>query len=292
MKNKTIIILFFCVCSLMTQAQKLGPLYQRKDSAKIESILREARHLGAKQNDVLFFARKFIGIPYGAATLEASAEKERLIFTLDKLDCTTFVDVVTALTLAHRHGQSSFSNFCEWLQKIRYRDGVIDGYPSRLHYYSSWILNGEKHGYVHEIGPKDNPNVSPFTSQQKLNIYFMSQHPDLYPALVKNPTYISKIRSTEEELTGRKVRYIPTKALGASKLLLEAIHDGDILALVTKRGGLDVSHLGFAVWGEDGKLHLLNASSLHHRVTLENRPLQTYMKTQHLQLGVRVIRIK
>jgi len=291
MKKVFIIFLFF-VCALSLRAEILGTLYQRKDSIKIESILRDARTVSTKDNIILFFARKFIGIPYGAATLEASNGEERLTFTLDKLDCTTFVDAVTALTLTYRHGQRNFKDFCSWLQKIRYRDGIIDGYPSRLHYYSSWILNGEKYGYVHEIGPNDNPHVSPFTSIQKLNIFFMSYHPDLYPALVKHPAYVSQIRQTERELTGRSVRYIPIKALGGSKLLLDSVHDGDILALVTKRGGLDVSHLGFAVWGEDGKLHLLNASSLHHQVTLERIPLQTYMKTQRLQLGVRVIRIK
>lgn len=290
--KKFFVISLFIICALFSRAEKLGTLYQRKDSVKIESILREARTIPVKDNIVLFFARKFMGIPYGAATLEASKGEERLIFTLDKLDCTTFVDAVTALTLTYRHGQSSFTDFCSWLQKIRYSDGIINGYPSRLHYYSSWILNGEKHGYVHEIGPKDYPHVSPFTSVQKLNIFFMSHHPDLYPALVKHPAYVSQIRQTERELTGRSVRYIPIKALGGSKLLLASVHDGDILALVTKRGGLDVSHLGFAVWGEDGKLHLLNASSLHHQVILEKNPLQSYMKTQRLQLGVRVIRIK
>ena len=290
--KKNLIIFLLAACSATLCAKDPQILYQRKDSVKIESILQEARSLTAKDNAVLFFARKFIGIPYGAATLEASSEKEKLIITLDKLDCTTLVDVVTALKIAYDHKQTSFSDFCTWLRKIRYRDGVINGYPSRLHYYSSWILNGEKYGFVHEIGPADQLGVSPFTNVQKLNIHFMSRHTDLYPALVKHPKFVADIRNAERELTGRHVRYIPIKALGASSKLLSAIQDGDILALVTKRGGLDVSHLGFAVWGKDGKLHLLNASSLHHRVTEEKQTLQNYMKTQRLQLGVRVIRIK
>lgn len=288
--KKILILIVFFISSQTVLGQTLGPLYTKKDSIKIVALLREARGLPAKTNDVLFFAKKFIGIPYGAATLEKS-DTERLIINLDLLDCTTYVDVVTSLTLCHRKGLSSFKDFCRYLQKIRYHRGLIDGYTSRNHYYSSWIQNAENQHLVHELTPADRPNVSPFTSVQRLNIYFMSKNSHLYPALVKHPEYIPLIRKSEEELTGRTVRYIPKKALGGPKYLLGMVQDGDILAMVTRKSGLDVSHLGFAVWGKDGKLHLLNASSLRKQVVLEPRTLQAYSNSQKLQLGVRVIRI-
>jgi hypothetical protein len=289
--KKFLFLIVIVVSFQAVAAQSLGPLYTKKDSARIVALLNEARRLPAKTNDVLFFAKKFIGVPYGAATLERS-DTERLILNLDLLDCTTYVDVVTALTLCHRNGLRTFKDFCRYLEKIRYRHGRIDGYTSRNHYYSSWIRNAEEQRLVHELTPADWPNVSPFTGVQRLDIYFMSKNSNLYPALVKHPEYIPAIRKTEEDLTGRTVRYIPKKALGGPKYLLGRIHDGDILAMVTKKGGLDVSHLGFAVWGKDGKLHLLNASSLRKRVVLELRTLQAYSKSQKMQLGVRVIRIQ
>lgn len=289
---KKFVFIIALVAALQTAvAQNAAPLYSKKDSTKIVALLKEAKSLSSKQNDVLFFAKKFIGIPYGAATLEVS-DTERLTLNLDLLDCTTFVDVVTALTLCHRNGRTTFADFCRYLTRIRYDGGRIEGYPSRNHYYTSWILNAEAQGLVHEIRPADCPNVSPFTASQRLNINYMSQHSEQYAALKKHPELIPQIHKTEKMLTGRTVRYIPKKALNGSKYLLDFIHDGDILAMVTKKPGLDVSHLGFAVWGTDGKLHLLNASSLRKKVVLESRTLYSYCNSQSSQLGIRVIRIK
>ena len=120
----------------------------------------------------------------------------------------------------------------------------------------------------------------------------MTKHAELYPALVNHPEFLSPIAATEKSLTGRTIRYIPKQALGGPKYLLgKAIHDGDILALVTQKDGLDVSHLGFAVWMSDGKLHLLHASSLRHKVIFDDLTLKDYQLKQHTQTGVRVIRI-
>ena len=100
------------------------------------------------------------------------------------------------------------------------------------------------------------------------------------------------IKENERRVNGRTIHYIPRRLLGKSRKELAMVHDGDILAIVTKKEGLDVSHLGFAVWGTDGKLHLLNASQIHKKVVLEPMTLEEYMKKHPSQLGVRVIRIK
>ena len=57
-----------------------------------------------------------------------------------------------------------------------------------------------------------------------------------------------------------------------------------------RKKGLDTSHLGFAVWKE-GRLHLLNASSIHKKVVLEPMTLRQYMQKHPSQLGVRVVRV-
>ena len=59
---------------------------------------------------------------------------------------------------------------------------------------------------------------------------------------------------------------------------------------MTRKKGLDTSHLGFAVWKE-GRLHLLNASSIHKKVVLEPMTLRQYMQKHPSQLGVRVVRV-
>ena len=75
-----------------------------------------------------------------------------------------------------------------------------------------------------------------------------------------------------------------------SKDALKCVQDGDILALVTNKSGLDVSHVGFAEWGKDGKLYLLDASSIHKKVVLESITLYQYAQQHPSMLGIRVIR--
>jgi hypothetical protein len=288
---KRIFIIFTFVLSFCgLNAQNLAPLYHPKDSIRIENIL----HQGSIQPKAtcmpFYFAKQFYGTPYVSGTLEVSPT-ERLVLNLDGLDCTTFVEVVTSLTLCHQHKQTKFTDFLRWLQKLRYKEGKIDGYPSRNHYFSSWIQNAENQKLVHEINSKDFPSASPFTAQQTLDINFMSQNSNLYPALVKHPEFISRIKQTEKLLTGSQLHFIPKQTLSNTKQIRRVIHNGDILALVTSKEGLDVAHLGFAVWGKDNFLHLLNASSLYHQVLLDPVPIQTYMKKQHSQTGVRVIQI-
>ena len=70
-------------------------LYTQADSARVEALLRE----NPGENDVLFYARKFIGVPYVAATLEKS-DPEQLVVNLRQMDCTTLVETTLALTLA------------------------------------------------------------------------------------------------------------------------------------------------------------------------------------------------
>jgi hypothetical protein len=119
----------------------------------------------------------------------------------------------------------------------------------------------------------------------------MSTHPSSYKALKANPSLVPEIRSSEQSLKGLKVRYIPKRQLRNNKLLSEVVKDGDILAITCNKKGLDIAHLGFAVWHKDG-LHLLNASMLHKKVVEEPMTLYQYMQKHKTFTGIRVIRIK
>lgn len=287
--KKLFLISLMVLCARTTfYAQSI--IYTTADSVRIEKLLKEATLLPKGINKTLFFANKFIGKPYGSASLERRGGED-LVVNLQKFDCTTLVETVSALTLANRTGQKSFKEFCKFLRKIRYHKGRINGYLSRLHYFSSWIDDNEQQMLVHEVNISDNGLPNPFIARQKLKINYMSTHVNAYPALRNNKDLVKGIQIEEQRLTGRIVKYIPADKLSGGKKDLSPIKDGDIIAIVTRRPGLDVSHLGFAVW-VNGHIHLLNASSLHHKVVLESRTLRTYMQTQQSQIGVRVIRIQ
>lgn len=258
-----------------------GSASVNNDSVKVEKLLKDAIALPADDNRVLYFAKQLIGIPYVAGTLDRG-EEETLVVHLDEVDCTTFVETVTALAMAEKEGKTDFGSFKEALQRIRYRDGKLNGYISRLHYFSDWIKDNERKGVVRErTGELD------FSTSQQLNLDFMSTHSDSYRQLKDNPRLVGSIAEVESKWKNIPVFYIPKSKLDASPREL-GIKDGDILAITTSIKGLDVVHTGFACW-VGGKLHLLHASSVQKKVVLDSQTLFDYSKTKKAHTGVRVI---
>lgn len=274
-----------CLLLVVTSPLWAKAQYTTADSIKVVKLLQEGKKQKGKQDLVLFFARKFLGIPYVASTLENNTD-EQLVINLRQLDCTTFVENVLTLTLCTKNGQTTFDDFCNQLRKIRYRNGKV-GYPTRLHYFSEWISDNTRMGFVEETQA---PNP-PFSALQTLQINFMSTHVDKYPMLVRTPSFIKPIAQMESELNGQTCRYIPKVGILNNAACKQAVKDGNILALVTSRQGLDTSHVGFAIWKKDG-LHLFHASSLQKKVVEDKSLLRNYMMKQKSQLGVRVVKVK
>ena len=279
---KVRLLLLFSFFSLLSLPMDAQVTYQRADSIKICQVLKQAD----EKNGTLEVARQFMNIPYVGQTLEVN-DQERLVVNTRQLDCTTLVETVTALTLCVRNNRRTWTDYLDVLRQLRYRDGKLQGYTSRLHYFSDWIDNKTKMDLVTEV-QKPNP---PFTAVQRLNINYMSQHPQSYRSLKEHPEQVSVIRKQEQALTGKSYRFIPKTALKNSKLLRQTIKDGDILAITCNKKGLDIAHLGFAVWRKDG-LHLLNASQLHKKVVEEPMTLYQYMQQHKTFTGIRVVRIK
>lgn len=259
--------------------------YTQKDSAEIVTLLAEAPQNMKNEDRILYFGKKLLGRPYVAHTLELPGN-ERLVVNMRELDCTTFLETVLALSLSNKNGQKSFESFCNNLRKLRYRSGKIDGYASRLHYFTWWADDNVSKGLVKEI-VKDG---SPFISSQKINVNYMTQNPDKYAQLKDNTNLTSVIRKYEVASNGKTIKYIPKRLLNGSETDLSDIHTGDIVAIVTSKSGLDTSHLGFAVW-QNGKLHLMHASSLYHKVVLDSNTFYNYSNKQRSQLGIRVFRL-
>lgn len=263
----------------------IGTIYEKEDSVTIEKLLQEVRKLPSNDNRMLFFGKSFIGRPYVAHTLEKGQE-EVLIVNTRELDCTTFIETCVALTVCDQKDIRSFAGFCNILCQLRYRSGIINGYPSRLHYFTQWIADNEKKGFVYEITHER----TPFTAVQNQDIHYMSTHPENYSRLKGNSQDIKAIKEQEQEFKGIKVRYIPKNLLNQNAEQLSDIKSGDILALITSKDGLDTSHLGMAVW-QKGKLHLLNASQIHKSVWIDPTTLYDYSKGRKSNLGIRVVRV-
>ena len=277
--KRYIIGMMVLLLSLSASAQTT---YTKADSLTVCRLLKEA----PAKASTLWFARQLHGVPYVAHTLEVN-DREQLVVNTRQLDCTTLVETVTALTLCVKQEKRQWTDYLQTLRILRYRQGVLNGYPSRLHYFTDWILDKQQMGLVEEI---QQPNP-PFTALQHINVNFMSQHPGSYKALKANPSLVKEIRQQEKALTGKTFRYIPKLAVKNTQLMRQTVKDGDIIAITCKKKGLEIAHLGFAVWQKDG-LHLLNASQLHHKVVTEPMPLRQYLQKHSTHTGIRVIRIK
>lgn len=283
MRKEFLMLLVGVTMAVQTQAQQC--VQQQADSIAVVALLQQAT-VQQRASLPLFFARKLTGKPYVAHTLEG-LPTEQLVVNLRQFDCTTLVENVAALTLCARKGQTSFAAFYTMLQALRYRNGQIDGYASRLHYFTDWIISNEAAGRVEEI----QRDKAPFTAVQHIRVDYMSQHPQLYKALQDHPEDIGAIAVQEQQLTGRSFRYIPSGQTSNTEALRKIVNDGDIIAFVTKKKGLDITHTGLAIWQADG-LHLIHASSVRKKVVLEPVTLSQYLKKHPSFLGIRIIRIK
>lgn len=260
----------------------LGSLYaENQDSIIVERWLHEAADLPSDSCRIMHFAKKFLGVPYVAGTLDEN-EKECLTVHLDKVDCTTYVELVMALVVADKQSSRSYQSFKNALLKIRYRDGVLQGYSSRLHYFSDWIWNNEKKGLVKEC-----TSDLEYCIKHVLYLNFMSAHVDAYPQLKADSSLVEEIKLFEAQWQGVEVYYIPKRFLASSNI---GIKDGDILAITTSIQGLDVVHVGFACWKE-GRLHMLHASSNAGKVIEEPKSLYEYSYKKKAHTGVRAIRV-
>lgn len=227
-------------------------------------------------------ARFFLGTPYVAGTLEGDAH-ETLRVNLRELDCTTLVENVLALHLTLANAQPSFDAFKQNLLKVRYRNGELLDYTSRLHYTSEWIINNQTKGLVSVAMMGDSAERFP------LEVYYMTANPRSYPALEADPSLLPALAAIEGEVNALTVYYVPKTAVRSAYPLIQS---GDIIAITTDVEGLDYSHMGIAVKDASGVVRLLHASSSAKQVIVSETELFDYLAGVKRHTGITVVRAK
>nr|WP_299343309.1 N-acetylmuramoyl-L-alanine amidase-like domain-containing protein [Allomuricauda sp.] len=253
--------------------------FSSTDSVLFQTKLKELANLKALNtgDSLVAIGKYFLGTPYVEKTLEVG-KTETVVINLRGLDCTTFVENVIAFGMILKENQNDFSDFANTIKTIRYRNSILDGYSSRLHYFTDWIRNNEEKGMVVDITSEIGGEIV----QKPIN--FMGTHRNLYPFLESDTNY-SKILEIEEELAKEPLCVLPQDQIKDQEHL---IHSGDIIALATSIKGLDVTHTGIAI-RQNGRIHLLHASS-SGEVTITQEPLVDYLKKIKSNTGVIVAR--
>jgi hypothetical protein len=200
---------------------------------------------------------------------------------LQELDCLTFVEYCLALSRSAQYDSPDYEYFTRELRKIRYRNGVIQGYTSRLHYTSDWIFDNNGKGILEDI------SYALGGKRFKTDVYYMSTHPDAYPALKRNPQDVDKMAEIEKQINQRNsYYYIPRDAINEKA---SQIKSGDIICFVTSMAGLDISHLGIAYWNK-GQLTFIHASSKAKKVIVNPESISDYCLRIASNTGIIVLR--
>ncbi|NAY91529.1 DUF1460 domain-containing protein [Muricauda sp. JGD-17] len=273
-RSLTLLFLF----GVLANAQQItcSPKDKLYFETKMETIKNtKASSLG---DTIIQVGKSFIGTPYLEKTLEVG-DMETLVINLRGLDCTTFVENVLAFGLMIKKDKTHFEDFANHLETIRYRNGELNGYPSRLHYFTDWIRNNEQKGLVKDI----TSDLGGIESQKPIN--FMGTHRGLYPFLADDKNFVS-IQRVENELAKERLCILPQDQIESKEQL---IHSGDIIALATSIKGLDVTHTGIAIH-LNNRLHLLHASSKNGMVEVSEIPLADYVKNIKSNIGIIVAR--
>lgn len=277
--KKVFILFLFLTMVFITNA---AVVYTKQDSLIYEKYISQLKaEASLPIGDLIVKTALFFReTPYVASTLDNN-QSEQLVVNLHQFDCTTFIENCIALSKTLKTGDYSFSNFCNQLQSIRYRDGKIEDYTSRLHYVTDWIDDNAKKGIL-----KDETFALGGIQDGK-TINFMSTHTDAYKPLRNDPKLQQKIVSIEQQINNRAAYYVLKKE-NINKVSSQ-IKDGDIIAFATSIEGLDYSHISIA-YHNNGKLTFIHASSRAMKVIIEPQSLSDYCLKSTECTGISVFR--
>ncbi len=225
-------------------------------------------------------AEGFLGVPYLAHPLDQTGP-ERLVVNLDAFDCVTFVETVAALARLPEAGRADREALARAVEEIRYRGGRLDGYASRLHYFSDWLRDNAARGILEDMTAR--LGGTPWEKR----VDFMTAHRDRYPPLADAECY-RRVRAAEEALTAMPKVHLPRERFRSQEA---QIRDGDILAVTAGLDGLDVLHVGFAV-RRRGRIHLLHASEAAGRVVVSPETVYRYLHRRRTRTGLLVARLR
>ncbi|PSQ95589.1 MAG: DUF1460 domain-containing protein [Bacteroidetes bacterium SW_9_63_38] len=222
--------------------------------------------------------RYFRGRPYLEGTLDTDPP-ETLVVHLDGFDCVTFIETVLAMARGLKTGNRTYAGFIRRLAEQRYRGGTLQGYCSRLHYFTEWMADNETKGVVERID--DDLGGRRLTD----TLDFMSTHRARYDRLATNDSLYACVQAMEDSLQEhrrtRPVRYVPQDSIRA---VYDQLRVGDIVGVATAIDGLDISHTGLVYAHDDGTKGLLHASLSDGVVVSPD--LQRYIQKIDHQIGI------
>ena len=262
-------------------ARSLAPTASADDRARFDALMAYARRENLADRPLgeiaVALGLRLRGTPYVAGILDAPAT-ETLVAPLDRFDCVLFVESVLALARAVQDGDATYEGYLARVEQQRYRGGTMDGYASRLHYFSDWVDDNAARRLAFDV----TSDVGGVPYRPRLS--YMTAHRSSYPHLTSDAAF-DAIATVERRVSAAERAYVPKARVRAA---YDRIQAGDVLATTTTVAGLDVTHVGFATVADDGTVGFLHASPGRGVVTAPD--LAAYLAGNRAQTGVYVIR--
>ena len=231
---------------------------------------------------MIIVAKQMLGTEYVAGTLEKVPEQ--LVVSLTQTDCILFVESCLAMALNAKKGIFHPDSLCATIQSLRYRNGKVDGYASRIHYTSEWIRQGEARGIFREI-----TDVLSGDNLSGQRFSYMSEHSDAYRQLKGNPAEVARIAQMEASLNQHTDYFvIPKEAVSKMEHLLK---DGDILGFNSTVKGLDIAHVALVYHKENGQVGFIHASQADGKVVIDEKSIADYVNSRKSNNGIRIVRV-
>lgn len=220
----------------------------------------------------------FLGTPYVGGTLDREI-KENVVVDLTGLDCVTFWENSLNIARILKTDKKSFNDLLNAVQYTRYRYGELTDYTSRLHYTSEWIIDNIRKGVIEDITSQ----LGGYKAVPKPD--FMSKNSDFYKQLKNNDELVKKIADIEKVISKNNLNYIEKSKISKIE---DKIKSGDMIAIVTRKQGLDYAHVGIAIV-INGECRLMHASLKQKKVVIDTT-ISKYLAGVDSHLGISVCR--
>ena len=206
--------------------------------------------------------------------------QEKLQPNVQSFECVSLIETSLAMARCIWNSNPNYNCFKSELQQCRYRNGRIDNYSSRLHYFTDWLQDNAARQRLKLLSQDFGgiPNQRSF--------HRMTTRVRAYPAL-KNKVVFNQIRDTENRLNQTDIFWLPKNRVLPIQKKLNA---GDIIGIVTTMRGLLLSHVGLIIPNQKNGPRLLHASSFHDRVVLTRVSLHDYLQRQPKREGIVIAR--
>ncbi|MEL6495201.1 MAG: N-acetylmuramoyl-L-alanine amidase-like domain-containing protein [Cyanobacteria bacterium J06623_7] len=304
LKNKTTIqlaiylLLIICSQGLKRHTSQAAGLernnfvsYGAADTQKYQQILNHAQKHQLSNAPIATIvqvvAEQFLGAEYQAGLLDRSIH-ETLVISLQQFDCMLFIETVLAIADNIARQENSYQAFVDGVEQQRYWNGTMNGYCSRLHYFSDWLADNQARGRIKNITAE----LGGINTTKKLN--FMTTHRNSYPNLAKSSSQTKLVSGRDrnfqciaevEETLPTTFNYIPTQQIDS---IYAQLKPGDIIGVATNIPGLDFTHTGLVYQQPNGGIGLIHASPAG-TVTIA-KDLQKYIGNVKNAVGIVVSR--